>query len=657
MKFLYSFLFITLSLSLAQAQTGGFEISPLLNNYILSAYKPTPQLRVAPDSVNLPFVDDFSYAGPYPDPDLWLDNNVYVNNAMSNNPPSVGVATFDAIDSKGRPYGNVGETDTADFLTSNYINLKDFVGTDGVKRNLTVNDNILMSFFLQPKGLGYAPSEADSMVLEFRDVSGKWTYVRGFKSIPDSTLKKNPLNVELPHTYFTVPINETKYLYGKFQFRFFFIGRAGGAYEYWHLDFVKIAPNRLVTNRSLDDLAFVETPKPLLKRYTSMPWKQAQPQLAAEVRDSFNAKVYNHFGIIRNITNTNLKVTTSTGVQAVNNLTIGDALNIPPSVFFTSVNKLFPSSLKQQLATIPATTEKVNVISEYSLTIEGQEGKDLKKAAVRNDVVSSTTIFNNYYAYDDGSAEMQFTATGNGMQIAMRYKANVADSLRGVMFFFPHINGNASKDAAFNIKVWKDSLKTNPIFELKGVKPFYLTTLADTLQGFTSYRTIDTVTGKAIFIPAGDFYVGYQNVGDVKIPIGLDRNNIDKTQYLYQFLNGSWSQLSVSQPIIGALMMRPILGSQPVRNSSTLKVNDIPLTEVMTILPNPASDRLYFDLKKGVGEDYEISVFNVAGQLQKSQILRGNEMIINELGSGLYFLKIRDIKNNLIFNHKFVVNK
>ena len=104
-------------------------------------------------------------------------------------------------------------------------------------------------------------------------------------------------------------------------------------------------------------------------------------------------------------------------------------------------------------------------------------------------------------------------------------------------------------------------------------------------------------------------------------------------------------------------MMRPILGSQPVRNSSTLKVNDIPLTEVMTISPNPASDRLYFDLKKGMSEDYEISVFNVAGQLQKSQILRGNEMIINELGSGLYFLKIRDIKNNLIFNHKFVVNK
>jgi Secretion system C-terminal sorting domain len=181
--------------------------------------------------------------------------------------------------------------------------------------------------------------------------------------------------------------------------------------------------------------------------------------------------------------------------------------------------------------------------------------------------------------------------------------------------------------------------------------------LADTLQGFSSYKIIDTVTGKAIPIPAGDFYVGYQNVGDVKIPIGLDRNNIDKTQYLYQYLNGSWAQMSVSQPLVGALMMRPILGGQPVRNSSTLKINDIPLSEVMTISPNPASDRLYFDLKKGISEDYEISVYNIAGQLKSVRILRGNEMIINELGSGLYFLKIRNIKNNLIFNHKFVVKE
>lgn len=655
MKSFFTTAFWALSFTYVFAQEyQGFEISPLSHNRPLETAKQPLKSRGIPDSINLPFVDDFSYSGPYPDPDLWLDNKVFVNNAMGINPPSVGVATFDAIDAKGRPYGVVGNWGTADTLTSNYINLKDFVGTDGIKRNLTINDNILMSFFLQPKGLAYAPAESDSIVLEFRDINGTWSYVKGYKGIPDSTLRKNPLNLEPPFTYYTVSINEAKYLYSKFQFRFYNYGRLGGAYESWHLDYVKIAPNRVITNKSLDDLAYVEVPKPALKRYTSMPWKQAFAQLSTELRDSFSAKFYNNFSIVRNVTNTNLKVTTSTGVTAADNYTVGDALNIPPSVFFSTAGKAFPSSFKQQLATIPNTTPKVTVTTEYNLSIEGQEGKDLKKMAVQNDAVRSNTVFDNYYAYDDGTAEMQFSLTGDGMQAAVRFRANVADSLRGVMFFFPYINGNAPKDAAFNLKIWKDSLNTTPIFTMTDVQPFYLTSLVDSLQGFTSYKTLDA-SGKAIPIPAGDFYVGWQNVGNIRIPVGLDRNNIDKTQYLYQTSNGKWIQVSTSTPIIGAVMLRPILGNDPVRNSSTLKVNEIPLAEVMTVSPNPATHYLHFDIKKGMSEDYEISIFNIAGQLQKREILRGSELGLEGLRTGIYFLKIRDLKNNLIFNHKFAV--
>ena len=136
----------------------------------------------------------------------------------------------------------------------------------------------------------------------------------------------------------------------------------------------------------------------------------------------------------------------------------------------------------------------------------------------------------------------------------------------------------------------------------------------------------------------------------------MDRNNQDKTQYLYQYLSGAWEQVSAVRKI-GAVMVRPIFGNQPVRNSSTLKVNEIPLSEVMTISPNPTSDRLYFDVKQGLSEDYEISIFNLTGQLQKREILRGSEMLLNNFDSGVYFLKIKNLKNNQIFNHKFVVNK
>ena len=470
MKFLHTVFFILFSFSISYAQNGNFELLPITSNPALQNVPIKAKTRGV-DSISLPFVDDFSYAGPYPDADLWLDNYVYINNDMAFNAPSVGVATFDAIDAKGRAYSNGTQVASADTLTSNFINLKDYVGTDGIKRNLSTADNVVMSFFLQPKGLCYAPLVEDSIVLEFRDNTGKWTYIKGYSGIPEADLKKNPLDTVPPFTYYALSINEAKYFYGKFQFRFRNYGRTGGAYEQWHLDYVKIAPNRDITTKKLDDLAFVETPKPILKRYTSMPWKHAQPQLATEVQDSFSAKFYNHFATTRNPTNTNLKITASNGIVAIPAFTLADAFNVTAGQVVTAVGKKYPTALVSQLATIAATTEKLVVTTEYSLTIDAQEGKDLKRTAVRNDITITKTVFDNYFAYDDGTAEFQFSATGTDIQTAIRFKANIADSLRGVMFAFPFINGNAPKDALFHLRIFKDSLKTTPIYEKKNVSP------------------------------------------------------------------------------------------------------------------------------------------------------------------------------------------
>jgi hypothetical protein len=657
MKFLYTFFIAILSFSITYAQQSGFEITPLKGNPSLGNTKPRLQTRSAA-LINLPFVEDFSYASPFPDPDIWLDNYVYINNDMAYNPPTVGVATFDGIDAKGRPYGPDGNYGSADTLTSSLINLKDILDANGVKRNLTIADNVVMSFFLQPKGVCYTPANKDSMVLEFRDANGAWNYVRGYTGLADSALARNPLDTIFPFTYKAIVINEAKYFNNKFQFRFRNYARLGGAYEQWHLDFIKIAPNPDITAKNLDDLAFVETPKSILKRYTSMPWKHAQPQLATELQDTFNAKFFNHFAATRNPTNTNVKVTASNGVTALSTLTIVDAFNVKAGEVVVSPTKKFPASVLQQLSAISANTPKLTVTTEYSLTIEAQEGKDLKKAAVRNDVTSSKTVFDNYFAYDDGTAEMQFSATGEDIQTAIRFKANVADTLKGVMFAFPFINGNAPKDALFALRIFKDSLSTKTlIYERKNISPYYLTGSVDSLQGFTSYRLTGKVNKDTVIaIPAGDFYVSWQPVGDIKIPIGLDRNNRGKSQYLYQYLSGTWSQVKDPKGVgFGAVMVRPIFSTQKIVESSAVKENL--LSEIMTIYPNPAQDRLFINVKQGVDENYEISVFNLTGQLQKREILRGGQIELQGLNTGIYFLKIRDLKNNRLFNHKFAVQK
>jgi Secretion system C-terminal sorting domain len=308
------------------------------------------------------------------------------------------------------------------------------------------------------------------------------------------------------------------------------------------------------------------------------------------------------------------------------------------------------------LGLVPASTEKLTINTEYSIEIDAQEGKDLKKVALRNDKVITKTDFGNYFAYDDGTAEMGFTATGENKQFAIQFKANVGDTLKGFQIFFPHINGDAPKDALLNIFIWKDSLTTKPAIALYNLKPIYTTAFYDTLQGFASYNLgnkyksqVDTT----LFIPAGDFYIGWQNVGDVLIPIGLDRNDFTKVQYLYQSLNGRFQKVVTNQKV-GAIMIRPVFGQIIPTDTKEIQA---PLTDYMKIYPNPVQNQLFFELKKGLPEDYNVSIFNLQGQLVQREILRGNSINIENLNNSIYVLKIQDLKSNLIFSHKIIIQK
>ena len=114
--------------------------------------------RLDVPSQSLPVYDDFSYAGPVPNNALWLDQEVYVNTDLPLDPRSIGVATFDGITNRGRPYG--GGYGEADRLTSTYLN--------------TTTGDWNLSFWLQRGGLGDRPEIRDSLILQFRDDQGDW---------------------------------------------------------------------------------------------------------------------------------------------------------------------------------------------------------------------------------------------------------------------------------------------------------------------------------------------------------------------------------------------------------------------------------------------------------------------------------------------------
>ena len=75
MRRIYIFLLLVSFAKIAVGQTERFQIEPLSNYRVLERFSTTKQPEgVRPDSINLPFVEDFSYAGPFPDQNLWLDN-------------------------------------------------------------------------------------------------------------------------------------------------------------------------------------------------------------------------------------------------------------------------------------------------------------------------------------------------------------------------------------------------------------------------------------------------------------------------------------------------------------------------------------------------------------------------------------------------------
>ena len=88
MRHFYIIFLLILCTGCVHAQTEGVRLLPLSTYPILETYSELPRVEsLAPDSIDLPFIDDFSYAGPYPDPNLWLDNRVFINNSMGFSPP------------------------------------------------------------------------------------------------------------------------------------------------------------------------------------------------------------------------------------------------------------------------------------------------------------------------------------------------------------------------------------------------------------------------------------------------------------------------------------------------------------------------------------------------------------------------------------------
>ncbi len=608
--------------ALAQPVALPLTSNPVLQEYVKTHPKEaTSQLKSAPAALTLPFMDDFSYAGPYPTDALWMDNDVFVNNTLGMNPPSVGVATLDGLDADGLPYADSeGWSDT---LTSRVFDLS----------TSTVSDNIILSFFVQPQGFGDAPESIDRLILEFKDIMGVWQIV---ESIPGSAVEE---------FQYSAHVLGSLYLGPEFQFRFRNFSARTGFVDLWHIDYVKMDEGRIEGSQVFEDVCFTQAPKSYLREFTAMPWRHYWDDRLGEVNFNLITSLQNHDENAANISNINCIEEEAVESIAIFTKTINN-VNVP--ALESSEFDLSPQNTSELLINnLSGNLNQAKIITQYYITAPGQEViTNQENYNLTNDTVTTETIFSNYFSYDDGTAEYNVGLDGEGSQAAVRFRPNVDDDLQAIQIYIPYAADDVSLGQSFILKVWEN----NPTFNEPASEPIFSQLFTpqygDGIGGFYTYEVDPPIplTG------AQDYFIGWEqnSIADYGIPIGMDKNNTEASDNNYYNLGLGWQPFPDN--LEGALMIRAVVNGDPffVNNEPTLNAS-----EIAEIFPNPTDDNLFINLKTNNYENYQIGIFNSAGQLMYMNQLQPS-IPVNTLANGMYFIQIKEMNTNAVYYEKFV---
>lgn len=607
-------------------------------------FKKSSALAGTKSLLGLPFFDDFSNGLSYPDPNNWSDSFVLINQTYAIDPPTIGVATFDAINQYGKLYSSLSTSSSiADVLTSLPIDLK--------------GDSIYFSFQYEPKGLGKEPQTTDSLVLEFLSVdSNNWTRVwSASANFTNNTIKeyfhltKNVVTqkaTKISDKFFKVifPINDERFLKAGFRFRFINyasfsdnsqIPSVRGNGDQWHLDLVYLDSSRFLTDTILDDVTFSKPIKSFLKNYESIPWKHfnSDAQLA-ELPNPLTFKMqYTNLGPITwNVTRWFVVTDLSSNLtpsyafsSGSDNIYAYQTINAPRTYEYTFSSNWEDSAKFHMESYLDLYNTKKTVSNTYPLRW--------------NDTVRYTQKFINYYAYDDGSAENGYGLFGEGSQdgmVALKYHSYVEDSLKGILIYFNQIYDDNSKPN-FKLTVWSDNNgKPGSILYQKTTLKPVLAYNRDTL-----YRIDDPLK------IGGDFWIGTINTTTDMLNIGFDLNNVHNDK-LYYNLAGSWVKSSFE----GSLMIKPVFGKFAKGQTGIIKHGS---STDFSIFPNPTSNQVNLNIPDN-SKPQRIRIVNLAGQVVLNKTFDSNSIDVSNLPTGIYLIQLT-FNNRTATTKKLVIIK
>ena len=569
-------------------------------------------------TITLPFWDDFSTGIGLVDTAWWTQQSqaqVIVKTGIGIDPPSVGVATFDGIDASGTPYLPSPTDGAVDSLVSQYIDL--------TQVPISLRNTIYISFFYQYKGLGEGAEyeDQDSLFLYFKNIDGFWD-----KVWPKNTNDTYNINTEVFTEVFT-QVQDAKYFHPEFQFMFKARGRQNGWVDNWLVDYVYMDKRRSATDNSYLDRTFTSPPSSIFDQYTAIPFDDFVATVEkGKLFQSTNTK-------LRNLENALQPVEYSAILFDTLNDVLIESITTDQELILFQKDLVEINSEALNPTLIDTSADSLYVMLEYAVNsgdkflIDSINGIDTVFYShinlKQNDTTRSYFALNDYYAYDDGTAEYGAGINQAFGKIAYQYEVVTGKYLDRIDIYFPNIEGNQT-GTPLELFILND-------FEGTENSLLQQSNIAISHTGINQF--IQYEIGNPIFV-TDTFYIGLTNLSSNEqwLSIGLDKNT-DSYNKIFVNVDGTWV---ANTEVHGSLMMRPhFTNIAPI-----LGILEDPFNSI-SVYPNPSAGKFKIE-----GPFNSVKLLSLLGKEVPFIIVNGNEILFNVTSPQMLILLVETDKGN-----------
>jgi hypothetical protein len=699
-----------------QVYLSGLSSNPVIESYLKYSDK-VPQTKSGKangEALRLPFIDDFSNEGPYPDATKWLDSAVYINAHYPIFPVNYGAATFDVLDATGNIYSGANVFPfIADYLTSYPIRLDSiFDLIQDTSWKTTPADSIYFSFYYQPQGRGDAPLGYDSLSLEFGTTDSVFSEIGKIWIQISNATNSNGIPFVNGDT---IKPNDSVFYSGCQNFNYFVAPDT-----LFYSDSVYVACDSLFKPQTTWSIVWnaegEELDSFLIKNNVYFKMVMIPVTNTRWFRENFQFRFYN-YGSLSSInswkTNTDHwcidKVYLNAG-RSQNDIFTREIKFVEqaPSLIktYSSMPRYHfsPDMLKESIIAYANNNDSIPHECTYTFSVQDEDGnyvpgliggysglmdpyylqevntyQPFAEAPVENelnpqpgpkeiiftvnhyikdnedpsvtDTIYHQQVFSNYFAYDDGSAERSYGASADNVKIAVQFRSFEPDTLRGVQIYFNRIQ-DEDYYRYFHLGVWNDNngKPGSLIFEKENLKA-----VPDDLDSFHTYTFGDTIYGDTIIrLGVYNYYVGVTQTTFDNLNIGFDRNNDSGSKTFYN-TSATW----IESPFEGSLMIRPVLGRTLIGPQPKPKSEPVNLE----IFPNPPVNSVQINLilpSTASSPDYRkyltTRIYDLSGRLLFSAPFE-DQLNIAGLEAGFYIVDILDEAFTKHYTAKLLITK